>query len=128
MRATSGSKARRTLLKHHFKINSQGTPLDDVEEMLLRNRTKAIAIGSCAILRAGTGNKYWSKFPAGKQEKIEKAAADFHELLFDPEADLEVRTVSCQLAAPFHLSTHSPSWLIFDYSAVPSAAAQYWEG
>jgi hypothetical protein len=76
-----------------FKINSQGTPLDDVEEMLLRNRTKAIAISSRAILRAGTGNKYWSKFPEDKQEKIEKAAEDFHELLFDPEADLAVRTV-----------------------------------
>jgi Protein of unknown function DUF262 len=76
-----------------FKINSQGTPLDDVEEMLLRNRTKAIAIGSRAILRAGTGNKYWSKFSSETQEKIEAAAADFHELLFDPEADLEVRTV-----------------------------------
>lgn len=76
-----------------FKINSQGTPLDDVEEMLLRNRTKAIAISARAILRAGTGNKYWSKFPTDKQEKIEKAAAEFHELLFDPEADVEVRTV-----------------------------------
>jgi hypothetical protein len=76
-----------------FKINSQGTPLDDVEEMLLRNRTKAIAIASRAILRAGTGTKYWSKFPIENQEKIEKAAAEFHELLFDPEADLAVRTV-----------------------------------
>jgi hypothetical protein len=76
-----------------FKINSQGTPLDDVEEMLLRNRTKAIAIAARAILRAGTGNKYWSKFSPDKQKKIEYAAEDFHELLFDPEADLAVRTV-----------------------------------
>jgi hypothetical protein len=76
-----------------FKINSQGTPLDDVEEMLLRNRTKAIAIAARAILRAGTGNKYWSTFSADQQAKIEEAAAAFHELLFDPEADLEVRTV-----------------------------------
>jgi hypothetical protein len=76
-----------------FKINSQGTPLDDVEEMLLRNRTKAIAIGSRAILRAGTGTKYWSRFPEDAQKKIEAVAADFHELLFDPEADFAVRTV-----------------------------------
>jgi hypothetical protein len=76
-----------------FKINSQGTRLDDVEEMLLRNRTKAIAIGARAILRAGTGNKYWSKFPQEAQKKIEDAASEFHTLLFDPEAEAKVRTV-----------------------------------
>lgn len=43
-----------------FKINSQGTPLDKIEEMLLRNRKKAIPIASRSILRAGTGYKYWS--------------------------------------------------------------------
>lgn len=76
-----------------FNINSQGTPLDDVESMLIKNRKKAAAIASRAILRAGSGHKYWSKFSGKTQKEIEKAAADFHELLFDPEADLSVRTV-----------------------------------
>jgi Protein of unknown function DUF262 len=101
-----------------FKINSQGTPLDDVEEMLLRNRTKAIAIGARAILRAGTGNKYWSKFPAEKQEKIEQAAADFHELLFDPEADLEVRTVELPIGGT--VSPVNALGLLVDFLTIAS--------
>jgi hypothetical protein len=80
-----------------FNINSQGTPLDEVEAMLIRNRRKAAAIASRSILRAGSGHKYWSKFAKTKQKEIEKAAADFHELLFDPEADLAVRTIELPL-------------------------------
>src|SRR5262249_27467083 len=76
-----------------FNINSQGTPLDEIESMLIKNRKKATAIASRAILRAGSGHKYWSKFPNEQQDRIVKAATDFHELLFDPEADLSVRTV-----------------------------------
>jgi hypothetical protein len=45
-----------------FKINSQGTPLDETEEMLSRNRRRPIAISARAILRAGAGHKYWSMF------------------------------------------------------------------
>ena len=101
-----------------FKINSQGTPLDDVEEMLLRNRTKAIAIGSRAILRAGTGSKYWSKFPTENQDKIEKAAAEFHELLFDPEADLEVRTIELPIGGT--VSPVNALALLVDFLTVAS--------
>lgn len=102
-----------------FKINSQGTPLDDVEEMLLRNRTKGIAIAARAILRAGTGNKYWSKFSPDKQKKIESAAADFHELLFDPEADLEVRTVELPIGGT--VSPVNALSLLIDFLTVASS-------
>jgi hypothetical protein len=46
-----------------YKINTQGTPLDEIEEMLIRNRHKPIAISARAIIRAGSGHKYWSSFP-----------------------------------------------------------------
>ena len=46
-----------------FKINTQGTPLDEIEEMLIRNRRKPIAIAARAIVRGGTGHQYWSSFP-----------------------------------------------------------------
>jgi hypothetical protein len=100
-----------------FKINSQGTPLDDVEEMLLRNRTKAIAIAARAILRAGTGNKYWSTFSADQQAKIEEAA--FHELLFDPEADLEVRTVELPIGGT--VSPVNALSLLIDFLTIASS-------
>ena len=36
-----------------FKINSQGTPLDETEEMLIRNRRKPIAISAQRAIQSG---------------------------------------------------------------------------
>ncbi|WP_457662048.1 HNH endonuclease family protein [Sinorhizobium medicae] len=80
-----------------FKINSQGTPLDDTEEMLLRNRRKPIAIGARAILRSGTGHKYWSAFEPGLQKQIENSAEELFKLLFEPEVDQPVKTLDLPL-------------------------------
>ncbi|WP_418117935.1 GmrSD restriction endonuclease domain-containing protein [Variovorax sp. 350MFTsu5.1] len=76
-----------------FKINSQGTPLDDTEEMLIKNRRKPIAIGARAILRSGTGHKYWSSFSEMHREQIEGTAGEFYELLFEPESNLPLKTL-----------------------------------
>jgi hypothetical protein len=76
-----------------FKINSQGTPLDDTEEMLIRNRRKPIAIGARAILRSGTGHKYWSSFSQNHKDKLEELANDFYELLFEPESKIPLKTL-----------------------------------
>lgn len=80
-----------------FKINSQGTPLDDTEELLLRNRKKPIAIGARAILRAGSGHKYWSSFPKEKQDQIETAARNLKSVLFDPEVSQPIKTLDLPL-------------------------------
>jgi hypothetical protein len=80
-----------------FKINSQGTPLDEIEEMLIRNRKKPIAIAARAILRAGGGHKYWSSFKETEQREIEKLAEQFHALLFDPEVDTPLKTLELPL-------------------------------
>ena len=76
-----------------FKINSQGTPLDDTEEMLIKNRRKPIAIGARAILRSGTGHKYWSTFDATHKQRLEELAAEFYDLLFDPESTAPLKTL-----------------------------------
>ncbi|MBI5924444.1 MAG: DUF262 domain-containing protein [Aquabacterium sp.] len=76
-----------------FKINSQGTPLDDTEEMLIKNRRKPIAIAARAILRSGTGHKYWSAFSERNRNKVESLAGKFYELLFEPEATLPLKTL-----------------------------------
>lgn len=80
-----------------FKINSQGTPLDDTEELLLRNRKKPIAIGARAILRAGSGHKYWSAFSGDRQGKIQNLARELKEVLFDPEVDQPIKTLDLPL-------------------------------
>ncbi|MBF0517148.1 MAG: DUF262 domain-containing protein [Nitrospirae bacterium] len=76
-----------------YKINSQGTPLDEIEELLIRNRKKPIAIGARAILRSGTGNKYWSEFDDSHQMKIKELSRTLYELLFEPEMDIPVKTL-----------------------------------
>ena len=80
-----------------FKINTQGTPLDDLEELLLSNRRKPIPVGARAIIRAGMGHKYWSKFaePAGRE--IEDLAKKIHLVLFQPEFDTPIKTLELPL-------------------------------
>jgi len=75
-----------------FKINTQGTPLDSIEELLLKNRKKPIPIAARAIIRAGTGHKYWSSFPADKSELIENISHDLHRTLFEPEVNRPIKT------------------------------------
>ena len=77
-----------------FKINKQGTPLDPIEEKLLRNRRAPISIASRGIIRAGTGHKYWSKFSSEKTEKIESLSSEIHELLFAPELASPIKTLN----------------------------------
>ncbi len=80
-----------------FKINSQGTPLDDIETMLIQNRRKPIAISARAILRSGSGHKYWSSFGEEARAETEGLAKDFYELLFEPEADIPLKTLDVPL-------------------------------
>lgn len=80
-----------------FKINTQGTPLDKTEELLLRNRKRPIAIAARSILRAGTGHKYWSRFSDGSASEIEVIAKDVHNLLFKPELKQPIKTLALPL-------------------------------
>jgi hypothetical protein len=80
-----------------FKINSQGTPLDETETLLIRNRKKPIAIAARAILRAGSGHKYWSKFPSGRVVEVESVTQEFHEKIFKPEAEEPLKTLELPL-------------------------------
>lgn len=80
-----------------FKINSQGTVLDDVEELLLRNRRKSYAIAARAIVRSGTGHKYWSTFSVSVQEEIEALSNQINRLLFQPEIAEPIKTLDLPL-------------------------------
>lgn len=77
-----------------YKINSQGTPLDDVERMLIENRRKPIAIGARYVLRGGSGHSYWSAFTSREAvSKIQTLGKKFHDLLFEPESSEPLRTM-----------------------------------
>jgi hypothetical protein len=79
-----------------FKINSQGTPLDETEEMLIRNRRRPIAISARAVLRAGAGHRYWSAF-TDYRAQIEARAATFYSMLFEPETEEPLKTLDVPL-------------------------------
>ena len=81
-----------------FNINMKGTPLDELEEKLLRNRFKPIPISARAIIRAGQGHKYWSNFNHEVQSKIESTAASLHATLFSPEASQPIKTLDLPLS------------------------------
>ncbi|KAA3654402.1 MAG: DUF262 domain-containing protein [Proteobacteria bacterium] len=80
-----------------FNINMKGTPLDDIEEMLLRNRRRPVPIAARAIIRAGKGHRYWSAFASEKTHIIESEALSLHKLLFSPEIQKPIRTLDLPL-------------------------------
>ena len=80
-----------------FKINTKGTPLDEIEELLLKSRKRPISIAARAIIRSGKGHKYWSAFPEEKAKKIEDKAKSLHKTLFEPEINRPIKTLDLPL-------------------------------
>ena len=83
-----------------FAINSQGTPLDDVEKLLIKARRKPVAIGSRAIVRSGTGHAYWSKFNQANQVEVVKLASELYRIMFEPELTKPLKTLNVPHAGP----------------------------
>ncbi len=80
-----------------FNINMKGTPLDELEELLLRNRKKPVPIAARAIIRSGRGHKYWSSYSSAISEEIENDAKELHRLLFSPEIKRPIKTLDLPL-------------------------------
>jgi hypothetical protein len=82
-----------------FKINQAATPIDRVETTILRSRNSANAIASRAIVRAGTGHKYWGGFTKATQTEIEAIGRKIHSALYDPPlGDLPIKTLDVPVA------------------------------
>ena len=81
-----------------YAINTQGTPLDDTEEFLIRNRKAPVAIGARAIIRAGTGHTYWSAFSAANQKRVIDLASKLHETIFQPELETPIKSINLPIA------------------------------
>lgn len=99
-----------------FKINSQGTALDEMEELLLKYRHRPIAIAARAIIRAGKGNKYWSAFAPDKAAQIEELARSLHKTLFDPEVPAPIKTLELPLGG--YKGIRSALQLMIDYLGI----------
>lgn len=65
-----------------LKINQSATKISDAELELIKNRDKAFAIASRAIVRAGKGYQYWSSFDGTSQKQILNFSQKIHEIMF----------------------------------------------
>ncbi len=66
---------------------------------MLKARKKPDGLAARAIIRSGTGHKYWAKFTEPKQTEIEKVATEINKLLFIPPAkntDQNTRIAYCR--------------------------------
>lgn len=69
----------------YFKINKKSCKINAVEMQILLSRRTPNAIAARAIMRAGNGHKYWSKFTKENQLKIEDIAVEINHILFEPQ-------------------------------------------
>lgn len=81
-----------------FKINQQATPIDPTELKLLKARKQSNALAARAIIRSGTGHKYWSKFNSENQNLIEEIAQEIHAILFMPSLNTPIKTLDLPVA------------------------------
>ena len=76
-----------------FKINQKATPIGETEMRLLQARKTPNGVAARAIMRSGSGHKYWSEFSEGKQTEIEKIAQEIHQLIFEPKLKNPIKTL-----------------------------------
>ncbi|MEV0545540.1 DUF262 domain-containing protein [Nocardia salmonicida] len=81
-----------------FRINQKATPIDQTELDMIKARRKPNAVAARAFIRAGTGNKYWSKFPAENQSDIENLGREVYDLIFKPDLDPRITTADLPVA------------------------------
>jgi len=79
--------------KSFFNINQKAAPINPTEMDLIKSRKKAKCIAARAIMRMGTGHKYWEKFEKEKQEQIEELSKDVFALMFLPKLSTPVKTL-----------------------------------
>ncbi|MBK1989610.1 HNH endonuclease [Sphaerospermopsis aphanizomenoides BCCUSP55] len=103
------SKAESSFLK----INQQAAPINNTELQLIKSRTKPNSIAARAIIRSGTGHKYWSSFSNEIQDKIEEIAKEINQILFEPK--LHNRITTSDLPMGGKLYSNQTLSLIFDF-------------
>ncbi|MCX7593108.1 MAG: hypothetical protein N2235_04995 [Fischerella sp.] len=96
-----------------FKINQKATPISRTEIRLLAVRKTPNGIATRAIMRSGSGHKYWSNFSEEKQDEIEKLAQEIHQLIFEPKLRNPIKTLDVPLVG--NLSSSEKLELILEF-------------
>jgi len=95
-----------------FKINQSASRIEETELALIKARRKPNAIAARALIRAGTGHKYWSSFDSIIKADIEKVAKSVYDNLFLPVIDYPIKTLD--LPAADRAYTADSVSMIFD--------------
>jgi hypothetical protein len=96
-----------------FKINQSATLIDPTELAIIKARRKPNALAARAMMRAGTGHKYWSEFPETTQRELENVAREVHSTLFEPELTTPIKTLDLPVAGTGYSAETVK--LIFDF-------------
>ena len=81
-----------------YKINQSSSKIAETELELIRSRKKPNAISARALIRAGTGHKYWSSFSPAIKDEIETTAKTVYNNLFMPVLEYPIKTLDLPAA------------------------------
>jgi len=109
VKGNDDKKAERAFLT----INQSAVPIDPTEFAILNARFKANAIASRAIVRNGTGHKYWKDFSPSGQIEVVKMGKAIYSALYSPPLDPPIRTPDLPIAGHGYGTQTLP--LIFDF-------------
>ncbi|MGB7443718.1 MAG: DUF262 domain-containing protein [Coleofasciculaceae cyanobacterium] len=96
-----------------FKINQKAAPIGETEMRLLKARKTPNGVAARAIMRSGSGHKYWSDFSQEKQDKIENLAQEIHQLVFEPKLINPIKTLDVPIVG--NLSSSEKLELILEF-------------
>ncbi len=96
-----------------FKINELASPINETEKKLLKSRKKPNCISARAIIKSGTGHKYWSNFSNEIQNEIQEIAKDINDILFLPKLQTPTKTLDIPIGGPIFKAQTLP--LVFEF-------------
>ena len=97
----------------YFKINQQGSPINQAELRVLNARKYPNAIAARAIIRSGKGHKYWSDFSPENQASIQEIAQEVNKMLFSPELENPINTSDLPIGGKLYAAQSLP--LVLDF-------------
>ncbi len=75
------------------RINQRAAIITPQELELLKTRRNPTTIAARAIIRRGTGHKYWYSFEEKQQQKIEALATKLHKMIFEPSLKYPIKSL-----------------------------------
>lgn len=81
-----------------LNINQRAAAIDKTELKIINARRKPSGIAVRALIRGGTGHKYWQGFKEEVRKDIERTARETYDLLFIPEMPQPIKSADLPVA------------------------------